>query len=761
MDEDDKGTGDDAILKEARQRYRLCADADSDDNKAALDDLRFLQGGENQWDERAVQTRKAQQRPIITVNTLPTYLHQVTNDQRMNSPSIKVHPVDDGADVETAKIRQGLIRHIEYDSNADVAYDRAVNSAAAIGKGFWYLFPEYESEDSFNQKLVIKSIRNALSVKIDPLSTEPDGSDMQYAFIESLMDKGEFKRQYPNASANNSGLFSDGTADYAQWITDTSVLVCEYFYIDKTEATVVQLSDGDTGFKDELNMDAISVQGVSIVKERKGARSKVMWCKITAVDVLERTEIKCKWIPVFPVYGDEIDIEGKVTRAGIIRNAKGPAQSYNVMMTAATEEVAARTKSPYIMAEGQDEGWEDEWDTSATVMRATLHYKPVALGDKLAPPPQRQPMADVPTGMLAMAMHSKDNIKATTGLFDSSLGAKGTATSGIQEREQQQQGDMANFHYADGLNRTLRHEGRCINWMLPYYYDAERTVRILGEDDTAEYATINQQLDPPQVDEKTGAVKTVLNDMSGGEYDVTVTSGPSYSTLRQESAEAMGNIMAKNPAAWAVFGDLYVKSQDWPNADKIAARVKKTIPPNLLENEEESEDAPPQVIQTPQGPLPVAQVPQMLAELQGQLQQTSEALQKAQADKQQSEVMKQQNAQGSLALDAERLKIEQFNAETERFKAEADAQKAEADRAKSEAELLLTHQQIQIDGKMAELEAINGDTTAFDAWKATLESDTKIMVANIMARSAERKTAMSAQSALEKASISSKKKETQ
>lgn len=214
------------ILDEAKKRYQMCLDAMSDNLNDARSDLIFLKGGVNQWDDDAVTARQAAGLPMITVNTLPAFLHQVTNDQRMNTPMIKVHPVDDSADPETAQVIQGLIRHIEYDSNADVAEDTAVNCAAAVGFGYFQLITDFESEESFDQCIKYKRIRNPLSVKIDPLSSEADGSDMKFAFIESLMPKDEFQAEYPEADCSENAVFST-TNDNAvtAWITQDTVMV--------------------------------------------------------------------------------------------------------------------------------------------------------------------------------------------------------------------------------------------------------------------------------------------------------------------------------------------------------------------------------------------------------------------------------------------------------------------------------------------------------------------------------------------------------
>jgi len=641
------------ILEEARARYQQCADAESDNYTAARDDLLFLSGGLNQWEAASAQIRKAEGRPCLTVNNLPTFLHKVTNEQRQNTPTINVHPVDDHADKDTAEVLQGLLRHIQYASNADVAYDTAVNSAAAIGYGWFRAVTEYETPDSFEQTILIKRIRNALSVHIDPLSSELDASDMQFAFLDCLEARSEFKRQYPDAGANNTNLIGEDM--YRGWFTDTTVLVTEYYRIKSTEATLCRLSDGSAVWKDDLPED----QHGLIVEERKSARQLVQWFKMTGADILERTEIKCRWIPIFPVYGDEIDIDGKVVRSGIIRNAKDPFKMYNLWITLATEEVAMRPKTPYVGAVGQFETAKKQWQNANNRTYAYIEYDPVTADGAMAPAPQRQPMADIPSGMLAMAMHAADNKKATTGLFDASLGARGTATSGIQEREQQAQGDISNFHYADNLNKSVCHAGRCIIDMIPHYYDTPRVVRILGEDQTAKAVPVNQ---PYEKKDKNGA-QTVMHDLTIGRYDVTVTAGPGYTTKRQEAAEFMTSALqaAKDPATSNVLTYLAVKNQDIAGADEATKMLKKLLPPNVAEPDEDEQEP---MIQTPKGPMPVSQVPQLIEQMGQALQNAEKELDKAKA----GDV---ENRQKELLIQQADTQTKHFDAETKRFDQEA------------------------------------------------------------------------------------------
>jgi hypothetical protein len=490
-DEDDKPATNDAdIISEAKAFIELVVKTDGDNRTNGLDDLTFLAG--DQWNAKAKRDRELDGRPCLTFNKLPTFLHQVTNDQRQNVPSINVSPVDSGADVKTALVLKGMIRHMEYASNADVAYDTAVNSAAAIGFGYFRLVTDYCKPDSFDQEIRFKRIRNPFTVYFDPYSEEPDGSDQRRCAISSKVAKQTFAQEFPDAQATTSD-FAVGIGDPTNkdWLWEDAIRVAEYYRIVEKSATLVELTNGEVGWKDKLLQ---MPPGVSIKRERKSGRRVVEWFKLTALEILERVEILCNWIPVFPVYGDEIDLDGKVIRAGIIRNAKDPARMYNYWMTSATEEVALRTKTPFIGAEGQFEGYEDDWSLANTRSLPYLEYKQVALDGNLAPAPQRQAMTDVPQGVLAMAMHANDNIKATTGLFDSSLGAQGTATSGIQERAQQRQGDIANFHFSDNLNRSIRQAGRCIISMAPNYYDAERIVRIMGDDGKLDFAELNKPI---------------------------------------------------------------------------------------------------------------------------------------------------------------------------------------------------------------------------------------------------------------------------
>ena len=639
-DDEDKpasAADDDALIREVKRRLEWAAREDSHNREEALRDLRYLAG--EQWDDKQKAARTADNRPSLTINKLPTFLAQVTNEQRQNKSSIKVHPVDDDADPETARIMQGMVRNIEYTSNGDTAYDVATNYAAAAGIGFWRWVTEYEEETSFDQVIRFQSIDNPLGVYMGP-HREPDASDMKWAVLPKDVPRDEFTAMWPRADASSlDGPRATGDGSPG-WVTETTVRVCEYYRVECDDATLVKLSDGTVAWKDKLP-EGLPVE---IVRERRSERRRVMLYTVNAVEVLERAEIPCRWIPLFKVEGSRLNIDGRVHRWGLIRHARDPQYMYNLWMSAATEEVALRPKIPYIGAEGQFEGHEGSWKSANTRNYAYLQYKPVTVDGILVPPPQRQPMADVPVGTLQLAMHANDNIKATTGIFDASLGARSNETSGVAIRQRQREGDTSNFHFVDNLARSIRHCGRTLIDAIPRVYDSERAVRILGEGDQAEHVRINQALPIPRQDEN-GRIREVLNDMTVGRYDLTVSMGPSYSTLRQEAADAMIQFGQAWPRLMEIAGDKVVKAMDWPGADEIAERIERTIPPELRGEEGE-------------GP-PAEQLQVALQQLQAYAQQLEQTLQQHEAG-----IVKEQ-----ISAQA-KVEVAQINAEAQRDVAE-------------------------------------------------------------------------------------------
>lgn len=539
---------------------------------------------------------------------MPQFIRHITNDQRQNRPTIKVFPVDDKADIETAKILQGMIKHIEYNSNADTAYDTAFEGAVTKGFGFFRVVTDYVDPMSFEQEILIKRIRNHFSVYLDPNSKEPDGSDAEWAFIFEDVPREEFADQYKDAKLSAMEDWQSIGNHTPGWASKATCRVAEYFYKDYKEVTLVQLEDGTVIDKSKL------IDGVQYVikAERKTSVPIVKWAKINGIETLEETEWPSRYIPIIPVYGDELDVNGKRVLEGAIRHAKDSQRMYNYWASTETETISLAPRAPYIAAEGQiPKEYENIWKSANRKNHAFLPYKPVSISGQVMGAPQRNvfeaPIQSITTARLQAA----EDLKATIGIFDAALGNRSNENSGIAIQRRTAQAQTANFHFVDNLTRSIRHAGRIIVELIPKIYDTARAVRILGEDGEQEIVRINEVFRYKGEDR--------FFNFTHGKYDTVVETGPSFATKRQEAAASMVDFMKVVPTQAAIVSDLIAKNMDWPGASEFAERLRKTLPPGIIEDKNKK-PIPPEV------QAQLQSMDQMIQQLTEQLSQASEAL---------------------------------------------------------------------------------------------------------------------------------------
>ena len=646
------------FLTTAKERFRVASDAEADIRTEALDDLKFLAG--DQWPDAIRRQRQMDQRPCLTINRLPSIVRQVTNEQRQNRPSIQIDPVGDGSDEETAEVLQGLIRHIEYNSGADAAYDTAFFHAAVGGFGYFRVTTEYSDPLSFDQEIKIQRVRNPFTVYLDPHAKEPDFSDAEFAFVVETMSKEAFKEAYPKAELS---AMQDWTSTGDGWVADDSCRVAEYWWRERTRTKIVKLNTGEVVSADELPEEL--PEGISILAERETDVVSVRWAKINGQEVLEETEWAGKWIPIVRVIGDEFDIDGKVTLKGVVRDAKEPQQQYNFMKSASTEAIALAPKAPFVGAIGQFEGREKQWAQANTKSFAYLEYNPKDANGNVLPPPQRMNAEPAIQAITAAMMESADDLKAVTGVFDASLGAQGNETSGKAILARAQQAEGGNFHLIDNLTRALRHCGRILIDLIPTVYDTPRVLRIVGAEGDQKQVTVNQSFVEQGVQK--------IYDLTTGTYDVRVEVGPSYHSRRQEAVESMLALVSAFPAFVPLAGDLLVKNMDWPGAEEVAERLKKMLPPQLQDDADGEGAVPPQVQQQ------VAGLMQHTQQLQQALQQAEFDLKQRVSVKKTEMDAKERIAAGQIRVDELRIQLEQQKLQAMIAMAELKVQAANGD----------------------------------------------------------------------------------
>lgn len=693
-----------SLLKEARKAFKACQERSQRNRENGLRDLRFAKMGE-QWPERVMKERELEGRPCLTINRLPSFIRQVVNDSRQNKPQIKVHPVDSNADIETAKIYSGLIRNIETVSRADIAYDTAIDCAVTMGFGYIRVGVDYACSDSFDQDIEIQRIANPLTVFEDPYSQSADGSDWNVCFVTEMVKKEDFEKDYPDAEAVN--WESDGRDDLNHWFEGEEIRVAEYWKREKVKDTLFLLSDDTVITKRQLDDSAegnkiIDIEGLEVVQEREIESYKVTQHLITAVDVLEENEWPGMYIPIIPVYGEEFNVEGKRVLQSLIHQAKDTQRNFNYWRSAATELVALAPKTPFIGPKGAFKS-DPNWDTANTKNHPYLEYDTVG-----GAPPARQPFAGMPAGALQEALNASDDLKSIIGIHDASLGARSNETSGRAIIARQKEGDTSTFHFIDNMTRAIRQVGAVLINLIPHVYSKQRIIRILGEDGTTKSVPINQEIMvdekgevlPPdkEVPENIEAINRVY-DLTNGKYDLTVSSGPSFNSRREEAAYQMTEFVRSFPQSAPIIGDLLAKNLDWPGADEVAERLKE-INPVLLKEKQGDQPPPPD--------------PEMMKiQAQAQLEQ-QKAQQKAQIDQQQAQQnaveseqefrIANQKAQADLALKEKDLIIKEMEIRLKELDIVAQKEKNEVELIKARVG---AESQIRKDQKEIDQEFIN------------------------------------------------------
>jgi Phage P22-like portal protein len=624
------------FLDLARERFHLASDATSKLRSDALDDLEFRTG--RQWPREIEMQRQIDGRPCLTMNRLPQFIRQVTNEQRQQRPSVQVNPVGDGADTETAEIEQGLIRHIEVQSDAEIAYDHGFDCMVTGGFGYWRVITKVLNPTSGMQEIYIRRVKNPFVIYFDPAATEPDYSDARYCFIIEDMPRSEYIAEYGNTEAATLSDFGSLGDNAAEWATRDTIRVAEYFY----------------------------VKGGVDDPERK-----VKWAKINAMEVLDERDWAGKYIPVVPVLGEDLDVNGQRYLAGMVRNAKDPQRMYNYWVSAATELIALAPRAPFVAAEGQIEGHEKEWEQANTRNLSVLTYKPTAIGEKQVPPPQRNTFEPPVQAITLMTRQADLDLKTTTGIYDPTLGQNKEEQSGKAINLLQKQADISNLNWVDNLSRSIRHTGRILLDLIPKIYDSARVQRIIKPDGSTEHVILhNQQPDAAEM-LLSKSVRRIY-DVGLGTYDVTVSVGPAYQTKRQEAVASQMALVQAYPQAFGIIGDMLVANMDWPGAKDMAKRLKKTLPPQLQDSDPNA-DPEQQVIQL-QSQL--AQLMQQHAMLTQTVQKQSQMLNEKQVEAQnkiQITQLQEESRQAVIRMqEATKLAVAQINASKDANQSYAD-----------------------------------------------------------------------------------------
>lgn len=559
------------LLKLAKERLKDAEEKDLDNRRTAKEDMEFAYNmGENgQWPKHIRQRRTSKKRPCLTINLLDKFIGRLVGEQKANRVRIKVLPVDSDNDPDLAEVYNDIIRNIESNSSAETAYDTAYEHAVSGGFGYFRILTQYLDDESFNQEIRIKRILNPFSVYFDPESSEFDFSDAKYCFIYDDMRMEEFKKEYPDA--NSANLTSDNELNDSWWGAGSETIrIAEYYYKkDVTKILIYAISgieDGVYLFDTEEEVNDLIKNGYEVIKRRKVKTHKVMWAKISANDMLEGPEeIDCKYIPVVPVLGQEIYIEGRRRLRSLIRDAKDPQRAYNYYRSMAAELISLAPKAPFILTPTQVQGHESKWKKANTESEPYLLVNDTPYGI-----PKRQAMPAIPTAAVQEAAIAKQDLEDSIGLYSASLGKGGNERSGLAIKRRVDQSSAITYTFVDNFRRALIYTGKILVDLIPKIYDTERTIRIRGENE--KIIEINKTIYNLETEET-----EIINDISKGKFDVEIDIGAFYSTKRAETADYLLQILQYAPDLAPVLITMIMENLDIPGGEKFVSIIKEFV----------------------------------------------------------------------------------------------------------------------------------------------------------------------------------------
>lgn len=569
---------------------------DTEQRRKTVDDMKFTFIAGNQWDAHLTALRH--NRPCYEFNRVRGLVRRVTGMSLKNKPQIKVRATEDN-DTDTADVYNGLIKNIEVQSSAENGYDSAMQWATAGGFGILAVTSDYESDDSFDQRLVIQNVMDPMHYWPDPDAKEFDRSDARYWFVDELVSREEFKERWPTAEMVDFEASPAKDSYAANWAFSESVRIAVYWYIEKEEKTIHLLSDGSIVSAEEFDPIADEMasnvgpngepqEPVTVKDSRKVMKPCVYSCLVSGKGKLEEP---VKWggsmIPIVPQWGDFLSVDGTQHFSGMTRFGKDAQTVHNFEVSTMVEVIAKQPNSPLMATPAMVKGFESFYSRMGYEDPPVMLYNhdPLAPGGR----PTREPPPVMPVAMASVSQIMTDELKAALGVYDASLGAQSNESSGRAIIARQNEGEVANFVYGDNQVKALKRLGDILVDAIPHYYDADRSIRILGEDGAEKYVRINQ----PVRDEQTGEV-IVKNDLSRGKYDVTVTVGKSFDTARMEMAE-VGQVLAAQPGPIGMIGQfMMLKSIDAPGMDEaIKAARRVLVGQGLLEPDQKAGEQPP------------------------------------------------------------------------------------------------------------------------------------------------------------------------
>lgn len=564
-----------AFMQEARDRFREAENGLEHVIDNAKIDLEMIDG-EGQWEPKVLQFRENQGLSVVTENMFPSYINKVEGEFRQNLPQVDVVAVDNKADPATARILAGMIRNIQYQSQANMIHAEAFLMAVSSGFGAWRVHTDFQGPMSFNKEIVIRPIENHLAVRWDLTSKKFDTSDKKWTQIHGAMSKNAYKDKYPKADIVDFQQ-AKGT-DYEGWfMSDGSVRICEYWYIKEQEKTILLLSNGEVIFKDDFDKAMFLSGGkLSVVDERKTEIPQVYTSIISGAGILEGP---FKWpgiyIPIPICFGRKMNIQGKIRLKSLVRDARQTQRMHNYLKSSMVQSVVMQGKAPYMGTTAQFAGKQEEWKAA---LQGDLPFVTYNHDPNNPTMPQRQSPAMSSQGHSELLALNNAAMMDIIGMHQADLGIKSNEKSGKAILARAQQGSTGSFVFVDNFRHTMEFEGRITLDLVPKTYDTKQMVRIIGIDGKEGFAQLYEEGRSPN------GMPIIKANPNVGKYDCRIKTGISYLTQKEQERDAMIEVMRSlgpgSPVVGLIVPEM-IKTMDWSNSDNLYKAMIAMLPPNI------------------------------------------------------------------------------------------------------------------------------------------------------------------------------------
>jgi chemotaxis signal transduction protein len=591
---------DESIVKEAVECGKEALDYEAEARSRFDYDYKFANGDAHnkyQWDADVVLRRELEEKPILTINKVQQHNLLIINDSKQNKYGIRVRPVSDEATFQAAEIYQELVYHVEYISSAENVYDSAIVWQVEAGKGFWYVDTDYENDHTFNQEIYIRPIKDPRSVLCDPHTIMPDDSDMRWALIVEELEKSVYRKKYPKYAALSDATPLLDTIYSNEWAGKDKIRLAIFYKKEEEEDRYITFID-DKETQQEGRYSQLTAEGkkwyndhkdLPTSRERNIVTENITKYKIAGNRIVEKTPWLGKIIPVVKLAGVETVIDGVYDCRGHTRALINAQQMYNYNTSSNTEFGAQQTKSPWVAPQAAIAGYEEYYRTASNINHSYLPYNHMDDDGNAIPAPQKNQGIGPGTAYIESLKIAQNEMMMASGQWQSQVGENENAKSGVAINARQRQGDKATYHFIDNQAIAIRKTGKIIIDLIPKVYDTERVKKILARDGRRMHIQVKpgaeQAMSEPEVvnpdQDITKQITKVVFDPTVGDYDIQSDSGPSYATRRQEQFNALTQIAAQNKEFMQIGGDLYFKSADFPDADILAERWRRIIPPNV------------------------------------------------------------------------------------------------------------------------------------------------------------------------------------